>query len=52
MSNLTVETMGGGDMSDKQAEYFALSLFAGVKSYIAEHRAEFEEWQREQEAAQ
>ena len=39
-------------MSDMQAEYFALSIFAGLKSYIAEHRAEFEEWQREQEAAE
>lgn len=36
-------------MSDKQAKYFALSIFGEVKSYIKEHRAEFEAWQREAE---
>ena len=47
---LTVETIGGAGMSDEQAKIFALSIFAGVKAYISEHRAEFEIWQREQEA--
>lgn len=45
---LTVETIGGKSMSNEQVKYFALSIFAGVKAYIKEHRAEFEEWQREQ----
>lgn len=44
----TVEIVGGESMSNEQAKYFALSIFAGVKAYIKEHRAEFEEWQREQ----
>ena len=46
---LAVETIGGENMSNEQARYFALSIFSGVKSYIKVHRAEFEEWQREQE---
>lgn len=47
---LTVETIGGESMSSEQAKYFALSILAGVKSYVQTHRTEFEEWQREQEA--
>lgn len=46
--SLTVETIGEKSMSNEQAKYFALSIFSGVKAYIKEHRAEFEEWQREQ----
>ena len=48
---MTVESFGGPGMSDEQAKYFAISIFAGVKQYISEHRAEFEEWHAEQEAA-
>ena len=36
-------------MSDKQAKIFALSILAGVKSYVKEHSAEFEAWKKEQE---
>ena len=46
---LTVETIGGKSMGNEQAKYFALSILAGAKAYVREHRAEFEEWQREQE---
>lgn len=45
---LTVELIGGGDMGNEQARDFALSIFAGVKRYIKEHRAEFEAWEKEQ----
>ena len=47
---LTIETIGGEKLSDEQVKYFAVSVFAGVKQYISEHRAEFEAWQREQGA--
>ena len=46
---LTVETIGGKNMSDEQAKHFALSILAGVKSFIQSHRAEFEAWQQESE---
>lgn len=44
---LSIETIGGVIMSNKQAKIFALSIFAGVKSYIKEHPAEFEAWKKE-----
>ena len=46
---LAVDTIGREVMSDKQAKIFALSILAGVKSYIKEHSAEFEAWKKEQE---
>ena len=48
-NSLTVETIGGKDMSEKQAKYFALSIFGEVKKYVKEHRTEFEAWQQETE---
>lgn len=47
---LTVEKIGEETMSDEQAKLFAASICTGVRAYIAAHRAEFEAWQREQEA--
>ena len=35
-------------MSEMQAKFFARSIFSDVKKYIAEHHAEFETWQNEE----
>lgn len=42
--SLVVEVIGGENMSNEQAKYFALSIFAGMKAYVKEHRTEFELW--------
>lgn len=46
---LTVLTSGETIMGKKQAELFAISIFASAKAYIRDHRAEYEAWLREQE---
>lgn len=46
--SLIITTYGDEVMSDKQAEYFAISIFADIKAYIKDHRTEFEEWQEKQ----
>lgn len=46
--SLIITTYGDEVMSEKQAEYFAISIFADIKAYIKEHKAEFEEWQAAQ----
>ena len=43
---LKVNTFGAALMGDEQAKNFAMSIFAGVKAYIREHPAEFEEWKQ------
>lgn len=49
---LAVNTSGGVDMGTEQAKYFALSIFADMKAYIKEHRAEYEQWLIEQEVGE
>lgn len=39
-------------ISTKQAQYFAIQVFSEIKQYLAEHKAEFEEWLIEEEKAQ
>lgn len=46
---LTVYTSGEVTMGEKQAQFFAVSIFASVKKYISDHRVEYEAWLREQE---
>ncbi|WP_155250189.1 hypothetical protein [Ruminococcus flavefaciens] len=36
-------------ISHKQAQYFAIQVFTGMKKYIEEHRAEYEKWLTEHE---
>lgn len=36
-------------MGEKQAQLFAVSIFASVKTYISDHRVEYEAWLQEQE---
>ena len=31
-------------ISQKQARYFAIQIFGGLRQYISEHRAEYEAW--------
>ena len=49
---LTIKTSGVAVLGEKQAKHFALSIFADVKDYIKEHRAEYEQWLIEQEAGE
>lgn len=46
--SLIITKYGDEVMSEKQAEYFAISIFADIKAYIKEHQAEFEEWEATQ----
>lgn len=46
---LAVYTSGEVTMGEKQAQFFAVSIFASVKTYISDHRVEYEAWLREQE---
>lgn len=46
---LTVYTSGEVTMGEKQAQLFAVSIFASVKAYISDHRTEYETWLQEQE---
>lgn len=46
--NLTVKTSGKVVLSEDQSRVFALSILADVKSYVKEHRAEYEQWLTEQ----
>lgn len=48
---LTIKTSGVAVLGEEQAKHFALSIFADVKAYIKEHRAEYEQW-IEQEAGE
>ena len=43
---ITVNTSGAVLMGDEQAKSFAMSIFAGLKAYVREHPAEFEEWKQ------
>ena len=45
---LAVKTSGEIIMGEEQAKYFAISIYAGVKTYLKEHQAEFEAWLQEQ----
>ena len=49
---LTIKTSGVAVLGEEQAKHFALSIFADVKAYIKEHRAEYEQWLTEQEAGE
>ena len=49
---LTIKTSGVAVLGEEQAKYFALSIFADVKAYVKEHRAEYEQWLIEQEAGE
>ena len=49
---LTIKTSGMAVLGEEQAKHFALSIFADVKAYIKEHRAEYEQWLTEQEAGE
>ena len=49
---LTIKTSGVAVLGEKQTKYFALSIFADVKAYTKEHRAEYEQWLIEQEAGE
>ena len=31
-------------IGSEQARYFSIQIFSGMKKYIEEHKAEFEEW--------
>lgn len=37
-------------VSTKQARYFAIQIFGGLRQYISEHRAEYEAWLRQEGA--
>lgn len=53
MSNtLAIKTSGVAVLGEEQAKYFAISIFADMKAYIKEHRAEYEQWLIEQEAGE
>lgn len=45
---LIVQTLGDIVMDKKQAKFFAVSIYAGVKAYLQDHRSEFEQWLQEQ----
>lgn len=45
---ITVNTSGIPTITEKQAEYFAISIFSDIKKYVEGHQAEFEQWQAEQ----
>lgn len=49
---LTIKTSGVAVLGEEQAKHFALSIFADVKAYVKEHRAEYEQWLTEQEAGE
>ena len=49
---LTIKTSGVAVLGEEQAKHFALSIFADVKAYVKEHRAEYEQWLKEQEAGE
>ena len=49
---LTIKTSGMAVLGEEQTKYFALSIFADMKAYIKEHRAEYEQWLIEQEAGE
>lgn len=49
---LTIKTSGVAVLGEGQVKYFALSIFADVKAYLKEHRAEYEQWLNEQEAGE
>ena len=49
---LTIKTTGVEVLGEEQAKYFALSIFADMKAYIKDHRAEYEQWLIEQEAGE
>ena len=49
---LTIKTSGVAVLSEEQAKYFALSIFDDMKNYIREHRAEYEQWLKKQEAGE
>ena len=38
---LTIKTSGVAVLCEEKAKYFALSIFADMKAYIKEHRAEY-----------
>ncbi len=45
---ITVNTSGIPTITEKQACYFAVSIFSDMKTYIKEHQSEFKQWQAEQ----
>lgn len=49
---LTIETSGKAVLSEEQAKYFALSIFADMKAYIRDHQAEYKQWLMEQKAGE
>ena len=49
---LTIKTSGVAGLGEEQAKHFALSIFADAKAYIKAHRAEYEQWLKEQEAGE
>ena len=49
---LTIKTSGAAVLGEEHAKHFALSIFADAKAYIKAHRAEYEQWLKEQEAGE
>ena len=49
---LTIKTSGVAVLGEEQTKYFALSIFADVKAYVKEHRADYVQWLIEQEAGE
>jgi hypothetical protein len=49
---LTIKTSSVAFLGEEQAKHFALSIFADVKAYIKEHRAEYEQWLTERKAGE
>lgn len=47
---MAVLTNGSVVLGDKQAKYFALCICSAAKSYVKNHRAEYEEWLLEQQS--
>lgn len=47
----TVCASGIPQISEKQAECFAMGIYSEIKKYIEENQAEFEQWQAEQAGA-
>lgn len=51
--NMTVITnINDVQINKKQAEFFAIQIFSGMKEYISSHKKEFEQWEIQQKGTQ